>query len=344
MTVTKHFSIAQWFFLIVCGLLVYLYWQVLQPFALSLVTASIFAVVLAPLHKKIVHKHNWPRATALGILLVVFLLVMVPVFVLSILVAQQAGEVSTWALERVTWLQTLDVEGQPLFLALPTAIQEKILAIDVVGAGQFVADWVFQKLGGAVSGGVSLLFNTVIFFITLYYFLVHRESVYKLLLELSPFKDSLDENIIHRIVTTVRSVVFGALIVAVVQATLATVGLAVFGVPGALFWGALVLVTSQIPSIGVGIVMIPAIIYLAFTGHVPSAIGLTIWAAVVVGTIDNFLTPMIIGAKTKMPEVLILVSVLGGVIAFGPIGFIIGPTLLAAIMVMIDLYRAGMLE
>ncbi|MBU1126123.1 AI-2E family transporter, partial [Patescibacteria group bacterium] len=223
MTVSKHFSLAQWFFLIICVGLIYLYWQVLQPFILALVTAAIFSVVLSPLHAKIIKKYNLPRLSALLILLIVFAVVLVPIFVLSILVVQQAGEVLDWSLSGVSWLQSIDIASQPLFLSLPELIQEKILAIDLVGAGQGVAEWVFNRLGDAVSGGVSLIFNTFIFFIALYYFLVHRDSIHKLLLELSPFKDTLDENIIRRIIMTVRSVVFGALIIAVIQSILATI-------------------------------------------------------------------------------------------------------------------------
>lgn len=344
MAQTKHFTIAQWFFLIVCIGLIYLYWQVIEPFAIALVTAGIFAVVLAPIHIKMGKKIPWPKVNALILLLAVFLVVLVPLFVVSVLIVQQAAEMLDWFQNGVSWVQTLDVRSYPLFLSLPEVLQERILAIDFVSASESVVQWVFNSLGGVVSGGAKLMFNTFLFFLGLYYFLIHRTKIYQLLLDLSPFKDSLDKNIIHRIVMTMRSVVLGALIVAVIQATLATIGLTIFGVPGALLLGALVLITSQIPSIGVGIVMVPAIVYLAVTGHIPSAIGLTIWAAVVVGTIDNFLTPMILGAKTKMPEVLILVSVVGGVLAFGPIGFILGPTLLAAIMVMIDLYKHGMLE
>ena len=344
MAKSQHFSIAQWFFLLVCVFLIYLYWQVIEPFAFALITAGIFAIVLAPVHAKLTERFKWPRLNALLMILGVFVVILVPLFILGVLIVKEAQDVLAWSLNGVTWLQNFDISSNPLFVSLPAAVQDQILNIDFIAAGESVADWVFNRLGNALSGSVAMIFNTGIFFLGLYYFLVDRKRIYKLLLDLSPFKDSLDANIIKRIASTVRAVVFGALIVAFVQAVLATIGLTIFGVPGALFWGALVIITAQIPSIGVGIIMIPAIIYLAVTGHIQSAIGLTVWSVVVVGLIDNLLTPYILGSRTKMPELLILISVLGGIAAFGPIGFILGPTILAAIMVMIDLYRAGILE
>lgn len=344
MVKTQHFSLAQWFFLLVSVLTLYIYWQVVEPFVFSLVTAGIFAVVFAPWHKKLVEKFNYPKLSALLILLGIFLIVLVPLFIITVLLVNQANDVAVWSLERIDWLQTFDPRTNTFFVSLPLAVQEHILSIDLVETGKNVAEWIGNRLGNAISGSFALAVNTFIFFISLYTFLTQRDELYRLALELSPFKDSLDENIIARIVLTVRAVVFGALIIAFIQAILATIGLTIFGVPGALFWGALIIIAAQIPSIGVGLIMVPAIAYLVITGHAPSAIGLTIWSVVVVGLIDNILSPILLGARTKMPEVLILISVLGGILAFGPIGFILGPTVLAGVIVLINMYRAGILE
>ena len=90
--------------------------------------------------------------------------------------------------------------------------------------------------------------------------------------------------------------------------------------------------------------MVPAVVFLWVTGSVGSAIGLTIWAVVAVGLVDNLLSPYLVSGKTKMHGLLILLAILGGIQLFGPIGFIVGPTILAGLMVLIDLYRQGVLE
>ena len=174
--------------------------------------------------------------------------------------------------------------------------------------------------------------------------LVDRVKMYKEALRLSPLNDKTDANIVRRIVKTIRAVVLGALTIAIVQAIFATIGLWIFGVPQALLWGSLVVIAAQIPMLGAALVMVPAIAYLALTGHTVAAIGLTIWAIVFVGLIDNVLSPYLVGSKTKMPELLVLVAILGGIQLFGPIGFILGPTILAGVLVVTDLYKSGILE
>jgi len=180
--------------------------------------------------------------------------------------------------------------------------------------------------------------------ISLYYFLVDREKINQLVQDLSPFKDTLDVSIMKRIVNAVRSVVFGALVIAILKAILAMIGLAIFGVPGSVLWGAMVAVASQIPMIGAALILGPAVAYLFIIGSIGPAIGLLIWSILVVGLVDNFLAPKLVGSKTKMHELLILVSILGGLQVFGPIGFIVGPTILAAVMVVVELYKSGILE
>lgn len=334
----------RWFFIIIAVITSVIFIWMVKGFILALITAAVFAVILAPLHRKLQKYIKFKHVSALIVVAGVFLLVLVPTFIAVVMVAQQAGDIVSSTVAEDGWMQSFNIAEQPLFTTLPVTVQEKILGVDFIEAGKGLADWAFKNLGGVVSEGAKLIFNTLIFFVALYYFLVSRDALRKEVRELSPFKDKLDDSIINRIIKTIRDVVFGALVIAIVQSVLAAIGLTIFGVPGALFWGALVIVASQIPMVGVGLIMVPAVIYLAATGHPASAIGLAIWAFTVVGFSDNILSPLVIGGRTKMPELFILISILGGLSVFGPIGFIVGPTVLALMLVLIDLYKRGILE
>ncbi len=104
------------------------------------------------------------------------------------------------------------------------------------------------------------------------------------------------------------------------------------------------MIASQVPILGVGLVMAPCVLYLFATGQTYEAIGLLIWGTTAVGLVDNILGPLLIKGQTNMNGLLILISVLGGIQLFGPIGLIMGPTILAAIMVMLELYKNGILD
>ncbi len=335
--------IIHWFFILASGITLLLFWRVVEPYILTLITAAIFGVLLSPLQSKCTRIIKSERLSALLMIIGVFLLVLLPLVGLAILLVGQATELMSFAsqndlTETVNgWLATL-IEIAPDFA------KEYIAQINVLSAMLALAEWLQSNLAQILAGGASFVLQLFIFFIALFNVLVHRKWIHQELLELSPFKDSLDDNIVRRMNRTVRGVMFGAIIIAFVQATVATIGLLIFGVPKALLWGSLVLIAAQVPLVGVGLIMVPAILYLFLTGDTGMAFGLLIWAVVFVGLVDNFLSPILVGKKTKMPELLVLVSILGGIELFGPIGFIVGPVILSGVLVMRDLYKSGILD
>ncbi len=333
----------RWFFIVASVIVLYLYWQVIAPFALVLVTAGVFAIILGPIEARLRRLVRSKKLSALIMLLGVLVIVVGPLFGISVLMVQQASEIVEVSIADDGWMEGLQQSTDAIFQVLPVPIQEEIQSIDFVELGKSAANWAAENVGAVLSSTAKLIINTFIFFIALFYFLHDREEIYKLALDISPFKDSLDAKIVARISNTVRSVVFGALVVAVVQATLATIGMTIFGVPGAILWGSLVVIASQVPMVGTAVILVPAIIYLLIVGQPWAALGLLIWSVVAVSTVDNLISPFIVGAKTRMNQLLILISILGGLQWLGPIGFIIGPTILASVMVVIELYRNGIL-
>ena len=118
----------------------------------------------------------------------------------------------------------------------------------------------------------------------------------------------------------------------------AQVDQAVVGIEAAVFWGAIMAVLSILPGIGAPLVWVPAVIYLFMSGQVAEGIGLLVWSAGVVGSIDNFLRPILVGRDTKMPDLLILLSTLGGIALFGASGLVLGPILAALFLTVLAIY------
>jgi predicted PurR-regulated permease PerM len=116
---------------------------------------------------------------------------------------------------------------------------------------------------------------------------------------------------------------------------------AVVGIHSAVFWGTIMAVLSFIPGIGSALVWGPAVIILAATGHMAKAIGLGVFCAAVVGSIDNLLRPILVGRDTQMHALMILFGTLGGIIMFGVVGVIIGPIIAALFVTVWDIYGAA---
>lgn len=340
----SNVTAARWFFVVLAAVVLFLFWQVLAPFAVTILTAGILAIAVSPIERQVRKVIKYPRLSALVMVLGTFLVVVIPFFFSAIAVVDQAAEVVSTSIGEDGWLSNFDLSTSVVVQSLPENVQAEINKIDLVTIGRGAAEWTVSNIGSIFSSTVALILHTLILFIALYYILVDREKLKDLAFELSPFRDRLDNTIVARMVHTVRAVVMSAIVVSVIKGILAALGMTVFGVPGALLWGALCIIASQIPLFGVGLVMVPAAVYLFLTGHDLAALGVLIWSGVVVGLADNFLSPYILQGRTQMHPFLILISILGGLEAFGAIGFIIGPVVLAGLMVVLELYKSGILE
>ncbi len=343
-TSSSHAHVARWFFLLLAAGVAALFWTVVSPYAITLVTAAIAGIVLSPLERRIRRIVRHPRVSVGIVVVGVLFLVVGPLATLAALTLDQAFGVVSSTVANPDWVSEFRLEEQASFQVLPQFARHALSSVDVVGVLRNVAQWTTSHLGAFLQGTTTFVLNTFIFFVALFYFLLDRERIVKEAMALSPLRDRVDHDIAARMVGTVRGVIFGSLIVATVQGVLAGIGLTIFGVPGALLWAALVVIAAQIPMLGTSIVLLPCVAYLFLSGQTGAGIGLLIWSLVLVSTVDNVLKPYIVGGRTRMHGLLILVSMLGGLEAFGPIGFILGPTILAAFLVVIELYKAGILE
>ena len=112
----------------------------------------------------------------------------------------------------------------------------------------------------------------------------------------------------------------------------------VVGIPSAVFWGTVMTVLSVIPGIGTALVWVPAAIILAGGGHYYKAAGLTAFCALVVGSLDNFLRPALVGKDTQMHDLMIFFGTMGGIFMFGVPGIILGPLIAALFITIWDIY------
>jgi len=135
--------------------------------------------------------------------------------------------------------------------------------------------------------------------------------------------------------------VYGVFTIAIVQGTLGGLAFWILGLPSAIVWGVAMIFLSMIPMLGAFIVWVPAAIYLFATGHYVKGVVLVLWGTLVIGMIDNFLRPKLVGGRTKLHELLIFFAVLGGLQVFGVLGIVLGPVVLAITLALVDVFRAA---
>ena len=151
-----------------------------------------------------------------------------------------------------------------------------------------------------------------------------------------PLDRTRSRKLLHRAHEIVTASVYGVVVIAIIQGALGGVMFAVLGLPSPIVWGVVMTFLSTIPMLGSGIIWGPAAVVLGVTGQWWKMGALTIWGALVIGTIDNFLRPRLVGKRTRMHDLLVFFSVLGGLAAFGVIGLLLGPVVLGMSMVLFE--------
>ncbi|MCA9355823.1 AI-2E family transporter [Candidatus Kaiserbacteria bacterium] len=321
------------------GLLVfagYMVWQIISPFISTLALSIIIVTICNPLYEKIrklVPKENKSIA-AFVTTMIVLTVIVIPLILISSLVVK----------EIVNFYQDLDTGGlsiQPNLTVLEAKIQQYVPGFEINLADQIKrsAEWLTGNLGAIFAGTVSTIFIFFISLIGCFYFFRDGKEMLKLVVKASPLPDKEDAIILGRMARAVRSVATGTLLVALIQGTLVAIGFTIFDVNRAILYGSIAAVGALIPGIGTTIVTAPAIIYHFFTGDLFNAIGLLTWSMLLVGLVDNLIGPYLISRGNKLHPFIILISVLGGISLFGPIGFIVGPVVVTLFIVLLEMYN-----
>lgn len=322
------------FFFGFMGVVGYLVWLMFAPFISALALAAIIVTICYPLYEW-VHKKlpTGPTLAALVTTLFVVVVVILPVtWLTSLLVGEAISVYQVLDKSEITMVNTLENGTNFLESYIPG------LELDVTGYLQQGAEWSASRLGVLFAGTASTIFSFFIAMIGAFYFFRDGKEFTKQLIRISPLPDDQDAFILARMATAVRSVATGTVMVAVIQGTLTAIGLTIAGFDRAILFGVIAAFGALIPGVGTTIVFLPAIIYLFVTGSYIWAVFLMAWGAIAVGLIDNLLGPYLISRGNAIHPFLILLSVLGGVGFFGPIGFIVGPVIVSLFIVLLELY------
>jgi len=199
--------------------------------------------------------------------------------------------------------------------------------------------------GGSVAFVIKLLVGLTILLVSLYFFLCDGPSMVKTLMELSPLDNRYEEELLAEFDRTSRAIVLATILSAVAQGLAAGLAYFFLGAPSAFLLTALTIVCALIPFVGTAIVWVPVALYMAFYQEkIPNAIGLAVYALLIVGTIDNLIKMLILHGQSQLHPLLALLSVLGGMQALGPIGILIGPLAVTLLQTTLSILRRELSE
>jgi predicted PurR-regulated permease PerM len=321
----------------------FLFLKMIRPFLTALLVAGIASSLAQPLYRRMVRLlRGRRRGAAIAVIALVVLVVLLPLGGLLGLVAAEAvhvGEAAVpWVQDKLsnpdqieTWLR-----GLPIYEHIEP-YREDIFTRAGQAVG-FLSGLLIGGLQSVTSGTLNFLLMLGVMLYAMYFFLEQGGRLVDRILWYLPLEDAEERLLLEKFSSVTRATLKGSAVIGLIQGTLAGVAFAVAGVPSALFWGAVMVVLSVIPGIGVGLVWVPASIVLVSNGHTAAGLGLAVFCGAVVSSVDNVLRPRLVGHDTKLPDLLILLSSLGGVVMFGMLGLVIGPILAALFVTVWEIY------
>ncbi|MFW5684974.1 MAG: AI-2E family transporter [Spirochaetota bacterium] len=328
----------------VLGLVLLVLWRFLTPIILSILLALLVMPVYGWLLKLLGGRRN---LAALLTVLGVFLTILIPASGFMLLLFTQGASLLRDLSDRLDEGMETSLLEFPMLERLQSLIETRLPDASNDGASlseqlSGVADSAVQFL---VSNGVTIFGNIAdvvakffILLFLLFYLVRDGASMVARLRDLLPLRDEQTSKIFDKVRDVTRAVVFGTLAVAALQGLLGGIGFRIVGLPG-LVWGTVIGVSSLIPVVGTGLVTIPAVAYLFFNELYWQSAFFTIWAAVLVGGVDNYLRPFFMRGQARMSPFYIFLAIIGGLATFGLSGLVFGPLIIAIAIVVVEIYR-----
>jgi predicted PurR-regulated permease PerM len=320
----------------------YLCWLMLRPFITVLAWATVLVIVFYPVHKQIAQRVKRRGLSALLSSTLVILIVVLP---LALLVLAVTNELT--AAVRSLPPNMGDLMGQTGSITGRSFnwIHQR-LGIDTTEMQQFLVEQLRNYSSAVVGRSVGIMGNllsaivkTFFVIITMYYLFRDGDKIVKALPEVLPFGTEQSEALLARISQVISASVYGVVTIALLQGLLGGLAFWILGVPSPILWAVVLALVCMIPVAGSFLVWLPAAIYLMLTDHLTAGILLVVWGALVISTIDNFLRPKLIKNQTKLHELLVFFSVLGGMSVFGLLGVVMGPVVLAITLGLLETFR-----
>ena len=206
-------------------------------------------------------------------------------------------------------------------------------------AAHATSEYAIRNASQAARNVFAFIMDFGIALLAFFYLLRDGDFYYKGLQDLTPLHDDDKKAIFDTLRTTLSSVMRGLMLTAVLQGVTIGLGMLVFGMPYWLFLAIASALAGLMPIGGTAIVWIPAAIYLGFASGWSAAIGLTIWSAVALAIIDNFIKPLAMKHGTGLPTIALFLGILGGLEAYGPLGLFLGPAIMSVFAALLRVYR-----
>jgi len=322
---------------------------VIEPFITVIAVSAVLVVTFYPVYKRLEKwfKGRSSLASLVTCLLVIFVIIL-PIAVFVLMMASEgvtAYEAIRMKVESGFFDKYLQWSQGGVFYDLKRQI-DPVISLEsldikqgIVNAAQNVSAFLVSQTTNLIKSLSELLMGFVMLIFSMFFLFKDGDKLVDRIGYLSPLPAKYESQLFQKIKEMVNAIIVGGFFTAMIQGALCGIGLWIAGVPSPVFWGAVTVFLAFVPMIGTAIVWLPAGIILISSGDYQWGIFIIVWGASVVGLIDNFTKPLLIGKKTHTYPLLTFFVVLGGIFTMGFKGIIVGPLALMALMSLLHVYE-----
>ena len=306
----------------------------MKPILTSVIFGFILAFILMPVYGFANKFLKSPNISAFLICFFLILMIILPVWYFSPLIINQSVKVYI-SVQQIDFVSILKKIFPSLFSsdAFSREIGSSLYSFTTKMAGTFA-----NAMVKIISNFVEWSLKLMIVFFTMFFVLRDKDSLVSYIKSILPFSKEVEKRLFDSSREITSSVIYGQILVGIIQGVIVGIGFIVFKIPNALILTLLASIAGVLPIVGTFIVWVPVIIYLLVAGNSSTAIGILAFG-LISSSIDNILRPIFISRKTNLHPMLILVGMIGGYFLFGVLGFVIGPLIIAYSLIIFDIYR-----
>ena len=314
--------------------LVVLSFFLLKPILLSIILGLILAFVFTPVYDWVYKITKSRNISAILICLLLILLIVLPLWFFTPIIVDQSIKIylASQQMDFVT----------PIKNIFPSLFASEEFSAEI---GSIIYSFVTKATNSLMNSLSQLMLNfptlflqSLVVFFTFFFVLRDKEQLLSYIKSLLPFSKDVEKKLFESSKGITSSVIYGQIIIGIIQGLLVGLGFFIFGVPNALFLTLLACLAGVFPIIGTAIIWVPVVIYLLIAGNTFPAIGVIIFG-LISSSLDNFIRPIIVSKRTQMHSSLVLIGMIGGLFLFGILGLILGPLILAYLLIILEIYR-----
>lgn len=326
------------------GVLAYLTYEVMSPFFIAIAWSMVLSIVFYPIYAFTSRRVKVKAAAAMFTIILMLVVIIGPVSYVTIslinelqvvaakITENKLGSVGEIVQRLESWPVFEKVRSYP---GLQDILAEDAIVDNIRKAGKTLA----ENLSVRITNVLGVMIDFIIVIFTTFFLLKDGPGFLSKAKDYMPFREAEKEKLALQIKDMIVSTVYGGVAVAILQGLLGGIAYAVLGIEAPVMWGVAMSIMSFVPLLGTFAIWGPTALYLIIMGNYVQGIGLFLFGIFVISMVDNILKPLIIGSRTKMPTIVILLSVLGGINFLGMIGLVMGPLITAVFISVIEIFR-----